>query len=62
MEEGIEKGIEKGIKKGIEKGIEKGKKEVGLRLMKKAVLSLDEISDMTGLSIETLESLRKKLE
>ena len=59
-EEGREEGEAIGVEKGEAIGIEKGKNEIALRLIKKAVLNLEEISDITGLSKEVLESMQKK--
>jgi predicted transposase/invertase (TIGR01784 family) len=67
IEEGIEEGMEKGIGEGMEKGIiigkEKGKeegiKEIALNLKTKSY-SLEEIKEITGLSIKEIESLSGK--
>ncbi len=59
MEEGIEKGIEKGMEKGMEKGIEQGMekaKKENVKAMIEKGLSLDLISEITGMSIEKLKA------
>ena len=68
-EEGFLEGMEKGIKKGIEKGKAEGKLEgkeeekviVTGKLLERG-LSLDEISDITGLTIEKIEEIKKEIE
>ncbi|MEO1387431.1 MAG: Rpn family recombination-promoting nuclease/putative transposase [Cyanobacteria bacterium J06634_6] len=59
-QEGIEQGIEKGIEQGIEKGIEQGrleeKKAIARSLLSQ--LSVDKISNITGLEVADVERLR----
>jgi len=59
IEKGIEEGFEQGIKQGIEKGIEQGKKENSIELAKKLLnkIDIDEIAQITGLSIDELDNL-----
>ncbi len=45
-------------KKGREEGMQKGRAEVALRLLTKNI-SIDIISETTGLSVEEIEKLRK---
>ena len=56
-------GVKKGVKQGIEQGMIKGEKEkaikIALNLIKKGSLDMQSISEMTELSIEEIESLRK---
>ncbi|WP_342270352.1 Rpn family recombination-promoting nuclease/putative transposase [Rickettsia endosymbiont of Orchestes rusci] len=54
--QGIELGMEKGIEKGLEKGIEKGIGLVAKTMLKKNK-SLDEISELTGLTKEQIKKL-----
>ncbi|MBW5410948.1 hypothetical protein E6A50_11275 [Brachyspira hampsonii] len=64
FQQGIEKGIKQGIKQGIERGIERGieqgeinkAKTIALNL-KNINMSIEDISKMTGLSIEEIERL-----
>ena len=58
-EKGIEKGIEQGIEQGIEKGREQEKLNIACALLKQA-LSLEKISEVTGLSIQDLNSLTEE--
>ncbi|SHG73120.1 conserved hypothetical protein (putative transposase or invertase), partial [Thermosyntropha lipolytica DSM 11003] len=60
IEQGIAKGIEQGIAKGIEQGIEKGKEEAALNALQKG-LDIETIVEITGLSVERIEELKKKL-
>ncbi|MDR1345669.1 MAG: Rpn family recombination-promoting nuclease/putative transposase [Bacteroidales bacterium] len=57
-EKGIAIGEEKGIAIGKEEGITIGKKESAIRMLKKDI-SLNDISEFTGLSIEDIKSLKK---
>jgi predicted transposase/invertase (TIGR01784 family) len=55
-------GFNKGIEQGIEKGIEQGENKKSLEIAKNLLLSnvaINTIQEATGLSIETIESLRK---
>nr|WP_302170883.1 transposase [uncultured Streptococcus sp.] len=59
-EEGLERGIEKGLEQGLEQGLERGRYEERLGLVRKMLsrgLSLEVVSDVTGLSHEELEAL-----
>lgn len=70
MERGIEKGIEKGIKKGIKKGkraglragreagLKEGMKEAALRMLSAGRYALEEIADISGLSLEEVKKLQ----
>ena len=52
MEEGIKEGMEKGIKEGMEKGLHNT-----ARNMKQKGMATDFIAEMTGLSVDVIESL-----
>ena len=59
-EEGIEKGLEQGLERGLKQGLERGRHEERLELIRKMLskgLSLEVVSDVTGLSLEELEGL-----
>lgn len=58
IEIGLEKGIEKGIKIGLEKGDLQAKQAMAHKLLAKG-LSIEEITDLTGLSTKELLSLFK---
>lgn len=55
MEYKYEKGVEEGMKAGMEKGIEKEKKEIAIK-MKEAGISIEDISNITGLTVEEIEN------
>jgi predicted transposase/invertase (TIGR01784 family) len=60
MAEGMEKGLAKGLAKGREEGREEGARSRNIenaRKMKAKSFSYDDISDITGLSIEEIEKL-----
>ncbi|WP_252242737.1 hypothetical protein [Clostridium sp. ZS2] len=64
IEEGIEKGIQKGIEKGREKGKSEGKLEKAIETAKIAIkkgMSNEVISELTDLSIEKIEIIRKAI-
>ena len=60
LEKGIKMGMEKGIKKGIKKGIEK-EREVVVINCNNAGFSLEVISKITGLTIEEIQKILKKV-
>ena len=64
MEQGIEKGIEKGMEKGMEKGVKKGKKErsveFALKLIERGGMEVEEIADLTGLTVKSVQKLVEK--
>jgi predicted transposase/invertase (TIGR01784 family) len=62
FEEGMEKGREEGMEKGREEGMEKGREEGANKALLKTAramhakgMTLDLISDVTGLSVEKLK-------
>ena len=60
IDEAREEGLERGIEKGLEQGLERGRHEGQLELIRKMLsngLSLEVVSDATGLSLEELEAL-----
>ncbi len=62
-EEGIEKGLEQGLERGLKQGLERGRHEERLELIHKMLskgLSLEVVSDVTGLSLEELEDCYRK--
>jgi predicted transposase/invertase (TIGR01784 family) len=52
-DEGIKKGIKEGLKKGLTEGIIEGKLQTARRLLQRG-LTIDEVADITGLSVERL--------
>ena len=60
IKQGIKQGIEEGIEKGIEKGIIQGSKIKAIDIaknLKKAGISIDIISESSGLSIKEINDL-----
>ena len=60
LERGLEQGLEKGLEQGLEKGLEQGRNEERLQLIRKMIsrgMKPDLISEMTGLSLEEIETL-----
>ena len=58
MEKGKEEGRKEGIEEGIEKGIEKSRKELAMKLLARKT-PLDDIADLTDLSIEEIKKLEQ---
>ena len=56
MEKGLAEGLEKGMAEGLEKGAEKVRRENAMRMKSKG-FSANDIADITGLSIELINSL-----
>ena len=59
-----QKGIQKGIEQGIKQGIKQGEKKKSIEIAKKGILKgLDNetIMDLTELSIEEIELIRKEM-
>jgi predicted transposase/invertase (TIGR01784 family) len=52
----IKQGIQQGLQQGLQQGIVKGKLETARKLKQKG-LSIQEIAEITGLSIEEVEQL-----
>ncbi|WP_446011238.1 Rpn family recombination-promoting nuclease/putative transposase [Candidatus Electrothrix sp.] len=61
---GVMKGIEQGIEQGIKEGAEQGEKQkalkIALNLIEKGVLDAEEIAELTELSVEEIEDLRRQ--
>ncbi len=56
IKKGYSEGMEKGMEKGMQEGLEKGKLDVAKNMKQKGMPS-DLIAEMTGLSINVIESL-----
>ncbi len=56
-EEGKKEGIEEGLREGEAKGEKKAKFEIARRLLLSGSMSLEEIADISGLTIEEVKSL-----
>ena len=64
IQKGIQKGKQKGIEQGIKQGIKQGEKKKSIEIAKKGILKgLDNetIMDLTELSIEEIELIRKEM-
>ena len=63
-EEGLQQGLEQGLRQGREQGLQEGREQgreeeliqVAMKLMKKGI-PLDEVVEITGLSVERLKDL-----
>ena len=58
MAEGRNQGIQKGIQQGIQQGTNSAKKEIAKKLLESGAISVQQISETTGLSIEEIETLQ----
>ena len=64
LQQGISQGISQGIKQGISQGMKQGVYQEKLETAKNLFhlgLSIEQISTVTGLSLETLQQLEKDL-
>ena len=62
--QGIQKGIQKGIEQGIKQGIKQGEKKKSIEITKKGILKgleNETTMDLTELSIEEIELIRKEM-
>ena len=60
LERGREEGMERGLEKGLERGLEKGRHEAMLEAARKMWgrgMSIQDIRELTNLSLEDLESV-----
>jgi len=61
LQEGLEQGLEKGLEQGLQEGLEKGRQQkaeqTALNLLKIGVLTKEQIAEVTGLSLDRVESL-----
>ena len=55
-EEGLVQGLEQGIEQGLEQGLEQGRKQLVCEMVSRG-MTLELISEMTGLSIEEIKSM-----
>lgn len=51
--------MEEGIQQGLQEGIQQEKKMSALRMLKSGKYTLTEISDISGLSLKEIESLKE---
>ncbi len=59
IKQGISQGIKQGISQGIKQGISQGKKETVLKLLRRGKLTVEEIAEDSGLSVEEVEQLAR---
>ena len=57
-QKGLEEGLKKGIKKGLKEGEKKGKIEIAKNMLKKGY-KIEDIAEISGLSIEEIKLLKK---
>ena len=60
MKKGLEEGMERGLERGIERGLAKGRHEAMLEAARKMWgrgMSIQDIQELTNLSLEDLESV-----
>ncbi len=55
----LNQGIKQGIKQGINQGITETKKRTALNMLKRGKMTIEEISEDTGLSVPEVEQLAK---
>ena len=55
--EGLEKGHAEGLSEGLEKGVKNGKIDIARKLKAKGNFSIDELSEMTGLTPDEINEL-----
>lgn len=60
LKQGIEQGIAQGIEQGIEQGEHKARQENAINLIKMKVLTVEQISEAVGLSLEEVKVLAEK--
>ena len=56
IDEAREEGLEQGLEQGLEKGLEQGRKQLVCEMISRG-MTPELISEMTGLSIEEIETL-----
>ena len=56
IDEAREEGLEQGLEQGLEKGLEQGRKQLVCEMVSRG-MTPDLISEMTGLSLEEIETL-----
>ena len=62
LEKGMQQGMQQGIERGIEQGIEQGSKETSINIAKemlKKEMNIDDISEITKLSVEQIKKIKK---
>ena len=63
--EGLEEGLEKGLEEGLEKGHSEGRYETLLLIIENGVkqgLTPEQTAALTGLTVDEVEALRKRIQ
>ena len=64
LEKGLEEGLEEGLEKGLEKGHSEGRNETLLLIIENGVkqgLTPEQTAALTGLTVDEVEALRKRV-
>ena len=61
LEAGIQRGVEQGIEQGIEQGVAQGIENTARRMLASTKYSDAEISEITGLSMAQIQTLKESL-
>ena len=51
--------MEEGMRQGMQQGMQQGQKITAMRMLKSGKYTLDEITDISGLSLEEIQTLGK---
>ena len=57
-QEGVREGKKEGIKEGIKEGVKEGIMSTALRMLQTGKYALDEITSISGLSLEEVQKLK----
>lgn len=60
MQQGVQQGVQQGKQQGVQQGMREEKTRIARNLLIKNTISLEEIADITGLSINTIKALKRK--
>lgn len=55
--QGMQQGIQQGMQQGMSRGISETKKETALKMLKRGKLTVEDIAEYSGLSVEEVEQL-----
>ena len=58
LQEGIQEGIKQGIKQGVEQGVKQGIASTVLRMLASGKYALEEIAEISGLTLDEVKALR----
>ena len=57
LQQGIQQGIQQGMQQGMQQGISEAREKTAIKLLKRGKLTVEEIAEDTGLSVEEIEQL-----